>query len=132
MRTVVIGSCIVGGLITIGLVAHHFIKKDSNEPDKNSSEDEKKKDNYLPPEEKKIVKSPGTKPISDEFPLRLGSTGPRVERLKIYLLRNYGRKGKITDVFDENTQRDVMRFLKMKEVDQHLYKKLNMGKPVYE
>ena len=71
-------------------------------------------------------------PNHDEFPLRLGSKGKRVERLQVWLMRNYGWTGKISGVFDEKTETLVKRFLKNTELDEATYYKMKMEKPVYE
>ena len=73
-----------------------------------------------------------TRPMADEFPLRLGSEGKRVERLQVWLMRNYGWTGKISGVFDEKTEALVKRFLKKTMLDEDTYYKMKMGKPVYE
>lgn len=71
-------------------------------------------------------------PIADEFPLRLGSKGERVERLQVWLMRNYGWTGKITGEFDEKTEGLLKKFLKRTELDEATYFKMKMEKPVYE
>ena len=60
-------------------------------------------------------------PKADEFPLRLGSKGPRVERLQIWLLRNYGNGNKVTGVFDQNTERRLQRYLQTKQLTQQQF-----------
>jgi len=70
--------------------------------------------------------------ISDEFPLQLGSKGKRVERLQIWLLRNYGYTGQLTKVFDEETLSLVEKHLKTKTIDEKRYQQLEIAKPVYE
>ena len=90
--------------------------------------------NVIMVEEKEIV-PPATelaRPMADEFPLRLGSEGKRVERLQVWLMRNYGWTGKISGVFDEKTEALVKRFLKKTMLDEDTYYKMKMGKPVYE
>ena len=71
-------------------------------------------------------------PNQDEFPLRLGSKGKRVERLQVWLMRNYGWTGKISGVFDEKTEALVKKYLKNTELDEATYYKMKMEKPVYE
>lgn len=70
--------------------------------------------------------------ISDEFPLQLGSKGNRVERLQVWLLRNYGYSSKVNSEFDEKTLALVKKHLKMDVIDEEIYNKLEMGKRVYE
>lgn len=76
----------------------------------------------------KVIKPP----IADEFPLRLGSKGHRVERLNVFLTRNYGWRGKITDEFDERTLKQVRRLNKKGEVDARTYKRMRMARPVHQ
>ena len=71
-------------------------------------------------------------PKADEFPLRLGSKGPRVERLQIWLLRNYGNGNKVTGVFDQNTERRLQRYLQTKQLTQQQFDDYQMGKRVFE
>lgn len=78
-----------------------------------------------------IKKKKPSVPISDEFPLRLGSKGPRVERLQIWLMRNFGRTAPVNGIFDEETQNKVIKHLKTKIVGSELYNRYAMGKPVY-
>lgn len=85
--------------------------------------------------EEKETAPPATElaqPMADEFPLRLGSEGKRVERLQVWLMRNYGWTGKISGVFDEKTEALVKRFLRKTMLDEDTYYKMKMGKPVYE
>lgn len=70
--------------------------------------------------------------MNDDFPLHIGSKGPRVERLKIWLMRNYGWTGVITDEYDEHTARQVNKYLRKQQVDEKTYKRLDIGRPVYE
>ena len=66
---------------------------------------------------------------NDEFPLKLGSKGQRVWDLKVYLMKNHGVAGIITNDFDRETAERVHRFLKVDEVSKQLYNKLNIGQP---
>lgn len=67
--------------------------------------------------------------VNDEFPLKLGSKGQRVWHLKVYLMKNHGGAGIITNDFDKPTAERVSRYLKVDEVSQELYKKLKIGQP---
>lgn len=71
-------------------------------------------------------------PLDDRFPLQLGSQGPRVVRLKVWLMRNYGGVGEIDDQFDTCTQARVERFLKVSEVSKKLFNRHRMGKHVQQ
>jgi hypothetical protein len=68
----------------------------------------------------------------DQFPLQLGSKGKRVERLQVWLMRNYGLSGTISGVFDTNTEQQVIRRLHLDAIDEATYKKYRMEKPVHE
>lgn len=68
----------------------------------------------------------------DSFPLQLGSNGKRVERLQIWLMRNYGLTGTITGVFDSKTQEQVNKRLHSDTVDEATYEKYRMEKPVHQ
>ncbi len=63
---------------------------------------------------------------NDNFPLKLGSKGKRIWNLKVYLMKNHGGAGIITNDFDKLTAERVRRFLKVDEVNEELYNKLNM------
>lgn len=71
-------------------------------------------------------------PVADEFPLRMGSKGPRVERLNVFLTRNFGWRGLITDEFDEATHRQLKRHMRKDKLDQRTYKVMRMAKPVHK
>ena len=65
---------------------------------------------------------------NDDFPLKLGSKGERVYQLRVYLLKNHGAaKSLITDEFDAITEERVMKFYKVKEVSEQLFKQYKMG-----
>jgi hypothetical protein len=69
-------------------------------------------------------------PQADEFPLRLGSRGKRVERLQVWLMRNFGWTGKITGLLDEKTEALMEKRLHTRELTEAIYKKHRMGKHV--
>lgn len=73
-----------------------------------------------------------THPAGDEFPLRLGSKGPRVERLQVWLMRNYGRTGIITGNFTEETEAELKKRLHKTQLDEGTYQRYRMGKHVHE
>jgi hypothetical protein len=64
---------------------------------------------------------------NDDFPLKLGSKGERVQQLRVYLLKNHGTAGLITNEFNTVTEERVLRFLKVKEVSEQLFKERNMA-----
>ena len=160
-RTVLIGSCVLGSLVGIGFLAHYVYGGKQEDQDVGNTEkkaDKNEQNNYnrtrtrpparkhrarpqVKPEKKTVmveVKETAppvaelVRPLADEFPLRLGSEGKRVERLQVWLMRNYGWTGRISGVFDEKTQALVKRFLKKTVLDEATYYKMKMGKPVYE
>lgn len=63
-------------------------------------------------------------PKDDAFPLRLGSTGDRVWKLRTYLLRKHGAKGIVTNEFTPVTLEQVRKYLKVDTVNEALYTKL--------
>lgn len=69
---------------------------------------------------------------SDAFPLRLGSKGPHVERLQVWLMRNFGHFGKVTGELDQPTLERMQKYMKKSEVDQETYTRLGMEKPVHK
>ena len=71
-------------------------------------------------------------PKGDEFPLRLGSYGKHVERLEVWLMRNFGHTGIIRGEFDEKTLQQLMKYLKFKELDKNTYFEFGMNKPVHQ
>lgn len=142
---------IAGGLIGLGMLGYHLLqgkseseeekelvakKKSTLQPIRKKAvfksmagkvvEPQKKASKVLPVQEKKQT----ALPKADEFPLRVGSKGKRVECLQVYLLRNHGWAGVVTGDFDYRTQERVERFLKSKEVSESTYDKLKMEEPI--
>ncbi len=184
-RSILIGTCLMGGLIGLGLLTHYVYgdkqpkqkPKDDIAPKKAKSDNsphpkrktspppvssnntdgnrkqqqvrktpppspivsraiKMKKPQLLPQEKPQakrefLNKRVATPPVGDEFPLRLGSKGKRVERLQIWLMRNYGWTGRITNVFDEKTQALVKKFLRKTQLDRTTYLRMKMEKPVH-
>ncbi len=164
---VIVVSCLVGGLIGIGLFLHYRFKQsqpsakpdDGDNPEHPSVElaTKKQKEQVSSPslKETKPFKKPSkdlkdlkdlkkrpvkksivdttsqSVPHGDEFPLRLGSKGKRVERLRIWLMRNYEWTGIISDEFDESTEKLLQRYLKKTQLDEATYHKLKMGQDLY-
>lgn len=138
--------CITGGLITIGLLAHRLLKVDekrelqrTEKPIEQALQKVMTKKKLVPKPEPVLVKEKVVvpkvkivplKPIADEFPLQLGSNGKNVERLQIYLLRNYGWAGIVTGTFDDKVLERVKRHLKVEKVDETLFNKLEMVEPI--
>jgi hypothetical protein len=77
--------------------------------------------------EEKTISDPCEK--GDEFPLRLGSEGPRVERMQVFLLRNYGQT-KVSGIFDAQTEDQLKRRLSRTTLDEQTYNRFKMGNPV--
>ena len=69
-----------------------------------------------------------TKP-DDAFPLRLGSKGERIRQLQVYLLRNHGGAGIVTDEFDTITEERVKRLLRVNSIDEKLFNQLKTKDP---
>lgn len=157
-RTILIGTCVVGSLVGLGFLTHYVYGGSKVDTEPETGEDtsppvpakrENRNNSFTKPAKKRLAKRKSNKtkperpkemvptkvkepPVTDEFPLRLGSIGNRVERLQVWLMRNYGWTGKITGEFDEKTLALVKRFLKSDELDEATYYKMKMGKPVYE
>ncbi len=68
----------------------------------------------------------------DSFPLTLGSKGPGVERLQIWLMRNYGLVAPISSVFDQATQRMVQKHLRKDSIGEKTFNQYRMGKHVQQ
>lgn len=143
-KEVLIAVSIAGGLATIGVLAYVLSRKKRQDgmdhttlekarknpqPDQGARavKPDQRQDAYLREEPKKVIHPPK----ADEFPLRLGSRGPRVERLQVWLLRNYGHTGKITTVFDEHTEKLLKKHLKTPVLAEGTYYRLKMNEPVY-
>lgn len=71
-------------------------------------------------------------PVRDEFPLRMGSMGTRVERLKVFLMRNYGVFGKINTYLDAQTIAFMQKHLGVCQLDQVTFDRFKMGHHVTE
>ncbi|EDP96541.1 hypothetical protein U8527_10525 [Kordia algicida OT-1] len=77
-----------------------------------------------------VITKTQEKAANDDFPLQLGSKGKRVWNLKVYMLKNHGASGIVTDQYDALTVEHVKRYLKVDTVTKQLYTQLNMeGKP---
>lgn len=157
-KTIIVTVGVVSGLVGLGVLAYYLIKDEKDAPilDENISEPQKNLLNsklaiQKPIQKKQVIQQPAkvipitaavtepkaeeikaAPPIGDEFPLRLGSKGDRVERLRIWLMRNYGWTGTINDEFDKKTEGLVQKYLKETQVDEDVFYRLKMGKPVYE
>jgi len=145
--------CIAGGLLGIGIIAHQIVKgkREDAEEQKQAVATVLKTEILKPkpatpkpqmkvvktkqpvPEVKLSAPKPQTKPkkpVADEFPLQLGSKGKNVERLQIYLLRNYGWAGIVTGIYDEKVQERVMKYLKVTSVSEALFNSLDMNESI--
>ena len=133
-KTVLITLGITASLVGLGFLMHHLSGgKRTVAKKKTGSRDSY---NTVRKGQKKPCgcseKKTNQLPKADEFPLRLGSEGPRVERLQVWLMRNYGWTGAISSSFDEKTKHLVKKYLKIDRIDKEIYHELGMGKPVYE
>ena len=155
-KTILRGTVIVLGLTSLGLLAWYVygttetdrvnqMKPKAKMPVKRPLDAPLSKSNATPkpkqemPQGNPLAKRdvmprpiPTSYPIADEFPLRLGSTGRRVERLQVWLMRNYGWTGLVSDVFDLKTQVLLKKYLKRTELDRDTYQRMKMDKPVRE
>ena len=141
-RSIVIGASLLVASIGLGAFSYYLFSGEPKEEEQAPPKDKPKKakETASPIKSKQAsdqaskglrVVEANPQPLADEFPLQLGSKGKRVERLQVWLLRNYGYTGKITKVFDEKTLVLVQKYLKTKTIDEKRYQQLEMGKPIY-
>jgi len=76
---------------------------------------------------KKIEEQKKQEKPDDNFPLRMGSVGKRVEQLQMFLLKHWGWQGKIDGKFGEQTQRAVEKYLQLSEITENIYNAYNLG-----
>ena len=136
-RQLLIGTTLIGSVAALGYMAYYaYSDQPEPRPKKNPDIPVPTKRPATPPSVKKapVKKKPATvsPPQADEFPLRRGSKGKRVERLQVWLMRNYGRTGKITGVLGPATEQHMLRYLKTRQLDKETYYRLRMDKPVHE
>jgi len=140
LKQIIIGTTVFAGSLGLGVLIHNA-RKSENDEGRLSSKDQE--DSYVKKkpcgcQKEKTETQPlesdieQQKPSADEFPLRLGSQGKRVERFQIWLMRNYGWEGKVTAKFDQKTLKRVQKHLKSDHVSKEMYFKLKMNRPVYE
>tara|TARA_R110002049_G_scaffold113040_3_gene263082 strand:+ start:6245 stop:6742 length:498 start_codon:yes stop_codon:yes gene_type:complete len=148
-QTINKGLMIAGGLLGLGLLGYLFFREkeatveaeftiiEDSKPNKTEKPVIIKKEvsvvkmqPIIPVEKEKkviIIKPEVLPEPNDDFPLKLDSKGVRVRQLQVYLLKNHGTAGLVNDVFDLLTQGRVLRFLKVKEVSEHLFQERNMA-----
>jgi len=63
-------------------------------------------------------------PKADEFPLRLGSKGKRVWKLRSHLLRHHGADGIISEELTPKALEQIKKYLKVEVVDENLFNRL--------
>lgn len=80
-------------------------------------------------EKKEIIQLPLK---DDSFPLEYGSSGARVERLQVYLMRKLGWVGRPSGVFDGNTLLRVQQCFKSTSIDEATYEGLLLDKMVHD
>ncbi|WP_339625488.1 hypothetical protein [uncultured Winogradskyella sp.] len=150
-QTIQKGFLIAGGLLGLGLLGYLFFREKEEvieEAEFTIVEDSKpikvkkptpikeevsvvEMEPIIPVEkdEKSVVVKPEVPPEpNDDFPLKLGSKGERVQQLRVYLLKNHGAApGLITNEFDTVTEERVLRFYKVKEVSEELFQERNIA-----
>lgn len=149
-QTINKGFLIAGGLLGLGLLGYLFFReKEETTVDAEFTiiEDTKPVKTERPVSVKKEVAVVKLKPIipvkeekkvgaiktevlpepNDDFPLKLGSKGKRVEQLQVYLLKNYGAAGIVTDEFNKITNERVLRFLKVDEITEQLFQERDIA-----
>ncbi len=73
-------------------------------------------------EETKLQEKP-----DDNFPLRMGSVGKRVEQLQAFLVRKFGANVVGNGIWDEKTQIAVEKHLKQKEISKNVFEAYNLA-----
>lgn len=149
-QTINKGLMITGGLLGIGLLGYLFFReKEETTVDAEFTivEDVKpaQKEKVQPiKKEVQVVKVKPSVPIkkevktvkimtevlpepNDDFPLKLGSKGKRVEQLQVYLLKNYGAAGIVTNEFNTITHERVLKFLRVKEITEQLFEERDIA-----
>lgn len=141
-------SLLAIGLLGLGALAYVWLKDDKEVEEKkpqppvkkkaetkkkrpaNSNQEVKERQNDKSAHLSSPEKQQKAVPLADEFPLRLGSKGKRVERLKIWLMRNHGHFGIINDEFDQKLEELVMKKFKKSFVTEKVYRSKKMGQPI--
>jgi hypothetical protein len=136
-QTINKGLMVAGGLLSLGILGYLFFRekeeKTVDEADFTVIQQAKPVQNKQEAPVAVVVKKSQPidkeeKPVQpdDNFPLKLGSKGKRVEQLQVHLLRNYGSAGIVTDDFDKVTEQRVQKFLKVNTVSETLFNELQM------
>lgn len=149
-QTINKGFLIAGGLLGLGLLGYLFFReKEETTVDAEFTiiEDTKPVKTERPVSVKKEVAVVKLKPIvpvkketkvvavktevlpepNDDFPLKLGSKGKRVEQLQVYLLKNYGTAGIVTDEFNTITNERILKFLKVDKITEKLFQERDIA-----
>lgn len=158
-KTQIVTLGMIGGAIGLGLLANYWLSAKTSKPSPYLDFDEllEKKETATPVKTQDVIKeekepkeelvnkvgvhqalpivSPKEKreeTPNDQFPLKLGSQGPRVSRLQVWLLRNYGWTGAVTSTLDEKTANQMKRYLKTDALDEATYQKLKLDAPIQQ
>jgi len=141
---------IMGGILGLSLLAQYWLSQQAAKPalDLDGLLNNKKAKPIskvvLPKEEEPLPKTAKASPPiekaepkaetipNDDFPLRYGSKGPRVSRLQVWLLRNYGWTGEVTDLLDKKTENQMKKHLKTDALDEATYNKLKLEAPIHQ
>ncbi|QRM89519.1 hypothetical protein FG167_09845 [Lacinutrix sp. WUR7] len=149
-QTINKGFLIAGGLLGLGLLSYLFFReKEETTVDAEFTivEDTKPNKTERTVAVKKAIPIVKLKPIvsaqketkvvaidtkvltepNDDFPLKLGSKGKRVEQLQVYLLKNYGAAGIVTDEFNAITNERVLKFLKVDKITEQLFEERDIA-----
>ena len=149
-QTINKGFLIAGGLLGLGILGYLFFREKEvtvEDAEFTIVEDAKPKAEKPVEADKVVVPVIKMKPVeaiekeekvipktakttlepNDDFPLKLNSKGKRVKKLQVYLLRHHGAQKIVNDDFDAATEAHVVKYLKVKEVSEELFEKLNMA-----
>ena len=140
---------IIGGLLGAGIITYLLLREDQKKVSEASKPALKRKPTASPvavtpselilaTEQQPVLETKPEpqqveveKPIDDDsFPLQLGSIGKRVERLKIFLMRNFGAFGQIDQSLDEKTVARMQKHLGIDQLDEATFNRYKMGNHV--
>ena len=158
-QKIVVVSCLGIGLIGLGALGYFLLKEQTPSPAPEGEAKPKQKPKKSKPETAKAltegfiedytISPPETKaevpealllttkekPLeytNDQFPLKLGSKGKNVERLKVWLQRNFGTFGVINDKFDKQLEEIVEKRFGKLQVTKVDFSKRRMGNPIHK
>lgn len=116
--------------LTVGFTIGFAIAKAISTP--SQADDDTINSEKLEEEKNRTVTDNAAEESNDEFPLKLGSTGQRVKRLQIYLMRQLGWVRQPNGEFDLLTKERTQKCFKKDQIGQELYEQLMLDKMVHD